>query len=344
MTKKLVLGFSIIILLLQLLFISYINYNGFVDLQIITSNSLISDKSVSLVFRAGDEPLLYELLELIKLYPDITLLSKLYNFDNLIVWGLCGNCYLDNNANLLINGTFFVKDDFFKEDFKAVVGKNVLNSDSCFLDKNEKIYFKFNNNNYEVIGVISSNISNMLDNTVFVNLDSLNIEFLNKFIIDGTDNKVIDKTVNSIKQEYNVDIISENNNFVERYIFNNVDKHILNIFMVIFISILIITLSMFILHYYSEEIKVKRIIGISFKRIFFDLFKNILVLTLVNTILFVAVYTIIYYNVLQKIHLFFYSFHVIIFSCIILIIIGLIIYLYMLISNKFFSMLGKFYF
>ncbi|QSX05743.1 ABC transporter permease [Sedimentibacter sp. zth1] len=336
MTKKLVLGFSIIILLLQLLFISYINYNDFVDLQIITSNSLISDQSVSLILRAGDVPQLYELLELIKIYPDITLLSKLYNFDNLVVWGLCGNCYLDNNANSLINGRFFAKDDFFKEDFKAVVSENILNSDNCYLDKNEKIYFKFNNNNYEVIGVISSNISNMLDNTVFVNLDSLNIEFLNKFIIDGTDNEVIDNAVNSIIQEYNVDIISENNNFVERYIFNDVDKHILSIFMVIFISILIITLSMFILHYYSEEIKVKRIIGISFKRILSDLLKNIITLTLINTAFFVTVYTIIYYKVLQEIHLCFYFSHVIIFSCIILIIISWIIYLYMLISNNFF--------
>ena len=181
MTRKLVLGFSTIIILLESLLISYINYSDFIDLQIITSNLLISDKSVTVIFKEDHVPPVYEL---INRYPDITLLSELYNYPDLQVWGLCGNCYLDSKTNSLIKGTFFKKDDFFKKNFKAVVGKNVLNSGNCFEDKNGKNYFIFNNNYYEVIGSISSNISNMLDNTAFVNLDSFNINF-RRFIIDS---------------------------------------------------------------------------------------------------------------------------------------------------------------
>lgn len=336
MTKKLVLGFSTIIFLLQLLFISYINYIDFIDLQITISNSLISDKSVSFIFRKNKTPSLYEFSELLEPYSDITLLSELHNFNNLRVWGIYGDCHLDNNANSLINGAFFMKEDFLKGNFKAVIGENILNSDNCFLDENGKTYFKFNNNNYEVVGTIDTNITKMLDNTAFLNLDSFNIECLSKFVIDGIDSNVINNTVNRIKQKYNIDIIKEDDNFIERYMFDDIDKHTLNVFIIVFISILIITLLMFTLRYYKEEIMVKRIIGISFKKILFDLFKNIFVLALMNTAFFVSGYIIIYYNILQKIHLSFYCVHLIIFSCTIFLIMFLFIYLYMIISNNFF--------
>lgn len=336
MTKKLVLSFSTMILLLQLLFISYINYNDYIDLQIITSNSLISDKSVSFIFRKDKAESLNELSELIESYPNITLLSELCNFSDLRVWAIYGDCFLENNVKSLINGNFFVKDDFFKQDFKAVVGEDILNSNNCFIDKNGKTYFKFIDNNFEAIGVISTDITEMLNNTVFVNLDSINIEFLNRYVIDGKDPKAINSAVNSIRQKYSVDIVKENNNFIKRYIFNNVDRHILNDYIIIFINILMATLPMFTLCYYNEEIKVKRIIGINFNRVLIDLLKNISVLTLINTAIFASIYLIIYHNFLQKLHLCFYYFHLIAFSFVVLIFMSLIIYLYMLISNNFF--------
>lgn len=333
MTKKIVLGFSTLFILLELLLISYISYIDFIDLQIITANSLISDKSTTVFFKEDHVPTIFEL---INSNPDITLVSELYNYPDLRVWGLCGSCYLDNKINSMIKGSFFKKDDFFKKDFKAVVGKNILNSNNCFKDKNGKIYFKFYKNNYEVIGSISSNISNMLDNMAFVNLDSLKVKF-RKFIIDGANNKSIVTAINNIQKEYDVDIIREkNSNFMERYIFNDVDKNILNTLVIIFISILIVALSMSILHFYREEINVKRIIGISFRRILFNLFEDIIFLTVINTALVITIYSIIYYIFLKNIHLGFYFLSLIIFSLIMLIAISLIIYVYMLISNKFF--------
>lgn len=333
MTKKLVLGFSIIIVLLESLFISYINYRDFIDLQITTSNSLISDKSVVVFFKEDHVPSVYEL---INRYPDITLFAELYNYPDLRVWGICGNSYLDSKTNSLIVGTFFKTDDFFKKNFKAVIGKNVLSSNNCFEDNKGKRYFVFNDNHYEVIGSISSNISNTLDNTAFVNLDSFNIKF-RKFIIDSSNSQSIVTTIHNMQKEYAVDILREDNtNFIERYLFNDVDIHIFNILVIIFISILIIALSMFTLHYYSEEIKVKRIIGISFKRILFNLLQDIIFLTVVNTVFVVTLYSVIYYTVFQNIHLSFYFYFLIIFSFIILMTICLIIYLYILISNNFF--------
>lgn len=333
MTKKLILGFSTIFILLELIFISYINYIAFIDLQIIISDSLISDKSVTVIFKGDHVPSVYEL---INRYPDITLLSKIHNYPDMQIWGLCGNCYLDSKTNSLIKGTFFQKNDFFKENLKAVVGKNILNSDYCSEDRNGKKYFIFNNNHYEVIGYISSNISNMLDNTAFINLDSFNTR-LRKFVIDSSNSQSIITTINSIKKEYDVDIVRENNNnFIERYIFNDVDKNMLNILVVLFISILMAVLSMFTLHYYSEEIKVKRIIGICFKNIIFNVLENIIFLTVVSTAFVATIYAIIYYTLFQNNHLSFYLLPLIIFSLIILTVICLITYLYMFVTNNLF--------
>lgn len=330
MTKKLFLGFSTICILLEVLLISYSSYLDFIDLQILTSNSLISDKSVSLFFKKDRVPPVYDL---INRYHDVTILSELYNNSDLRVWGICGNCYLDSKTSSLISGTFFKKDDFFKKAFKAVVGKNVLNSNNTFEDKYGKKYFKFNNNYYEIIGSICSNISNMLDNTVFVNLDSFNIKF-HKLIIDSANSRSIATAVNSIKREYDTDMIRENNNFIERYIFNDVDKNALNILFIIFVCILVILLAMFTLHHYSEEIKVERIIGISFSRILFNLLKDIIFMMVVNTAFVFVIYTIVYCIFFQNIHLSFYLLSLIIFSFITLTAICITIYLYMIISNN----------
>ncbi|MGF7060417.1 hypothetical protein [Brassicibacter mesophilus] len=333
MTKKLVMGFSIIIILLESLFISYISYTDFINLQIITANSLMSDKSVTVLFKEGNIAL--PLHKLINRYPDITILSELYNYPDLRVWGICGNSFLDSRTNSFIEGTFFNKGDFFKKEFKAVVGKNVINSDNCFEDNNGKKYFVFYDNYYEVIGYISSDISNMLDNTAFVNLDSFDVK-LRGFIIDSAKSSSIVTAVNSLKKEYDVDIIRENDNFIERYIFNDVDRHILNIIVTIFASILTITLLMFTLRYYSEEIKVKRIIGISFKSILYDLIRSVIFLTAVNIAFVVTIYAIIYYIFLQNIYIGFYFHSLIIFSFTILTTICLAIYVCMLISNNLF--------
>lgn len=334
MTRRLVFGFSLIIVLLETLFISYMSYNNFINLQIIVSNSFISDKAITVFFKKdGAVPSLYELTNR---YPYAVFLLELYNNPDLHVWGICGNHFLDSKSSSLIEGRFFEKNDFFKGSFRAVLGKNVLNSDNCIEGKDGKKYFILYDNYYEVIGSISSNITNMLDNTAFVNLDSFDIK-LCKYVIDSVNSKSIVTTINSMQKEYNVDIVRKNStNLIERYIFNDVDKNILDFLVAVFIVMLIIMLTMFTLRYYSEEIKVIRILGISFKRIFLNLIKNIILLTLVNTTFVVIIYAFIYYIFFQKVHLDFYFYSLILFLFIVLAVICLIMYLYLLISNKLF--------
>lgn len=330
-TKRFVLGFSTINVMLFVLIISYISYIEFIDLQIITSNSLISDKAVTVIFKDDNTP---DIKKLLSSYPDITLFAKLYYNPEMQVWGLCSNYNLDNKINKLIKGSFFRKSKFFKNDFKAVVGKNVLNSNSCFEDEEGKRFFEFINSNYEVIGYIHSDISNMLDNTAFVNLDSFDVKF-NRLIIDGLSKQCIDTAIKSIQNDYNVNIVKEDNsNFIQRYLFNDTDKQILNTLIIIFIIVLILLLSVFTLYYYNEEIKVMRILGISFKRILFDLFKNIIALMIVNTTFLITIYSIAYYSFLKNIHLSFNIFPSILLFISILVFIGLAIYLFMLLSNK----------
>lgn len=333
MTKKLVVGFSIIIILLESLLIAYISYTDLVNLQIITSNTFISEKAYTVLFKEGNVgPPLHQL---INRYPNITILSKLYSYPDLQVWGICGKSFLDIESSSVIEGRFFNKEDFFNKEFKAVVGKNVLSSENYFENDNGKKYFRFYNNDYEVIGHISSNVSNMLDNTVFVNLDSFDGK-LGGFIIDSSKSSNITTIVNGLKREYDVNIIRKDDNFIKRYIFNDEDRYILYILVTIFATMLMIILLIFTLHYYSEEVKVKRIIGTSFKNIFLDMFRSVTFLTVVTTIFVAIIYAISYSIFLKSIHIGFYFHMLVIVSLTILVIITITVYVWMFVSNNLF--------
>ncbi len=322
------------ILLMETIFIGYINYLNIVKIQKLASNSLMSDNAITVLFEKQEVP---SLRDLVNEYPDIAILSTVYDYPDMKVFGICGNCNIDSDAYALIEGNFFTKHDFFNGFNKAVVGRNILNSNNCVEDQQGNKYFVFESTKYQIIGVFSSTISNMLDNIAYINLESINNNF-RKITIDSTN---CQKAVKEIQKNNDIKIIKENNtHFMERYLFNDHDEFVLNVLVIVFIGILIILISLFVLYNYREELNVERIIGVNFKNIWFDLLKNITFLIAVNVSFDFLIYVGIYLKFFQNFRLKFYFFYFSEFSIIIYAILCLIIYIYMRISNHFFIRTG----
>jgi hypothetical protein len=330
MVKKFIFGFSTIVVLLEALLIFYLSYNDFIHLQIFLSNSLMSKASVTVYFKQDSIP---PLKELTSRYPNVRFMSQLANTEETQVWGLCGNTDLNDEVTALINGEFFQKKDFFINKRKAVVGNKIYQDESVQKEDGKK-HFSFFKQDYEIIASIGVRTNHMLDNTAFVNLDSVDTSTIRKYTIDGASSSYVNAAVQDMQQKYGVEVLTENNNFIERYLFSGSDLQMLTVLVTFFICILMFVLFLFTVHFYHEEIQVKRIIGVCFKRIFLDLLRNILVLIGASTALAVVAYTSLYFIVLKNFHLHFYVIHFLLFAVMICAVMCVMLFLYMILSHK----------
>lgn len=330
MAKKLILGFSTLVVLLEALLVFYLSYNNFIHLQILLSNSLMSKVSVTVYFKQGPIP---PLRELTAGYPNVRFLAQLENTEEIQVWGLCGNTDLSDEVTMLVNGRFFQKKDFFTNTRTAVVGDKIFQNESIKKSDGRK-YFDFLNQDYEVIASSAVRTNHMLDNTAFVNLDSVDTSTIRKYTIDGVTGQYVNDAVQNLQKKYGVEVLTENNNFIERYLFSESDQQMLTVLVALFLCILVFVLFLFTLHFYHEEIQVKRIIGVCFKRIFLDLVRNILALIGSGTAFAVVAYTALYFLFLRQFNLHFYVVHLLLFSAAISAIMCAMLFLYMMLSHK----------
>lgn len=316
------------------------HYVGFVNLQIIASNSLISKHAVSIVFKQthmlkmSD---LDELEELIRQYPKINVFSELKKNDHMNVWGVIGNGYLPNNADSLIDGIFLNKNDALKQSFVAVVGKNILNSDACYLNETKTNYFKFNNKNYEIQGTILPYYNSMLNNTAFVDLVAAcegDDSVIQKIIVDGNDPSDIYAVRDYILQRYDAHEVKENNNFIERYIYNDAALGSLNALVAIFLGLFLIALVMLFLRNYNQEVKIKIVLGISSRIILHDLCKSIFILAITNISFFCIAYLVAYYTFLRGFSSQIYLLYPLAATCVIIAVLVITVFVYVLLSNR----------
>lgn len=335
--KRLIFGFSSLFLLLELLLMGFINYIGYINIQVALSNALISSRAQSLIFRKNSFP---ELSEFVENYSDITVFAKLDFIPEFTLWGICGSCQLESEIERCVSGEFFQKEDFFKQKKKAVVGENVLSSKYCTIDETGKRQFYCLNEAYEIAGVFSSSGNDMLKDVVFINLDAISDSIPSKITIDAIDKRVINRTITELQKEYTIDLITENDNFVQRYILYEVDAQLLQTLVMILIGILMIVLAIFILYCYHKEIRVRQLLGLKRQQIYWELLKNILCLTGINTAIGLMGYTIFYLVVLQRLYFRFYIWNFLIYSFGILVIIAAVVYLYLILSYQIFHKNG----
>lgn len=331
MAKKLVLGFSSLFLLLEILFVGFITYTSYIDLQTTLSNSLISSKAKTVIFREKQLPLLSEFVES---YPNIMISVQLEDSPELGVVGVCGNPQLKKNIRECISGDYFGKGDFFKKENKAILGKDIINSELCFVDSSGKKQFNYNNSLYEIIGEFSPKVSEMLNKTAFINLDSIFTDIPNIITIDSVTNQSVSKATLNIQKSYSVDFIPQNNNFIERYLLNGLNIQTLQTFVMFFIVSLVVMLAVFSLYYYNQEIKVKQMLGFKHQQIYRDLYGIILLLTSTNILIVLASYTMLYFFVLRSMQLEFCLIYVLFLSLSVLTVVELIVYLYIVFSYR----------
>lgn len=178
----------------------------------------------------------------------------------------------DFNAPPVISGRFFKPDDFSENKNIAVVGKN--RTDEIFELKNKK-YIKYQEQNFEVVGIVGTEKSSVLNSTEFVScgkniatttpvftldINQSNSEELIKNIEDGLDDKGF--------------ILSRMNAPTNAYIAlnqNDVGTNIILFALICFaLSILIISIEW--INYFSSQITIERLLGFKFFIIFSRVF------------------------------------------------------------------------
>lgn len=330
MNTKIFLKFIIIFILIQSLFLAQTIYTDYVNLQVQFSNYQISDKAVTIILSEQENADIIDLKETFKSYNDISILSTVYKSSDLEVCGFIGKeLFLrlirdkDNASKYNLNNI-------------AVIGQNIADSENCFIDKNQDMYFKFNNREYLVVEVISTDISNMLSNTAFVKFNDYDSLSNLKITVDGSTSDNIDSVVNCIKQEYLAYTVNENNNFIERTILNKDDIKFIGILVYIFMFILFAAIFVIIVLHYKKEVKVKCIIGFSFYRIFLNIEKYITLFIGVSTCIVVIVYSILYKFLLFNFFIKMNLYYLIMFTLALYLMLSVLIYIYYCVTTKIF--------
>ncbi len=334
--KKLTLVFSLLLIFMELLWISYFSYNDFMALQLLMSNNLQSSNAVSVAFKEDSY-----IPKLAKLYDEnITIFSEVYKNECFTVIGVYGKIHSLHEYNSIILGDLFLEPDFSHDIPKAIVGKNILQNKNLYLtDTNGNSFIEIAGSKYEVIGQIDPSISDMLNNTIFINLYEQE-ETPQTIIIDCKDNNLLDNYVANLNKNYQINIYKENNNFIQRYIFDRSDKSVLDLLVLIFSIVLTASITMIYVLGHRDEVIVKKIIGVNRKTILLELISRLVVLFLSNTIVIVFIYNIIYQLMIRKYHLILntYNLLIVVTIDICIICIALILYIYGL--NKHFDKYG----
>lgn len=281
MRVRLLMFYVITFLLIQSLFMFSIQLLSYIDIQFLIGNNLISERASVIIF--DDDNNIPTIDEIIKINDQnqTSIFSKIEVIAPFEVYGYLGNGNL-KYLRQIVSGNFIDTTNSNKPKYQIVIGESVEVTD------NNIVFF---GDEYQVINVISSKISSQLNNTIFINLNHYQNK-IDKIYIDGKNQKDINKTTNTLLEEYNCRLIYENSFFVTKTILDEYKPIIyLNLAMVVFLIVIFI---IFLFLYYQNEIKIKYIVGFNVREIMHDIIKEITILSIIGTLIFSFFYTIIY--------------------------------------------------
>lgn len=253
----------ICLFLLCTVIVAHVVYITYVETQITISNQMMSDHSATLILNNDHIFDTDDFINITNNEKDICITSKVYQSDELTVYLYWGDFFLSKiNYNKDTDGIAFV-------------GQGVISTEHCYLNLKKETIFKYDNVEY-VAEVINIKSNSMLNNVAILKSNAGNSQAINKISIDGASQKAVDKVSDYLIQKYNARRIYEDNNFVERYMFNSYDTSVFMYTAFLLEVILCITSIMVIIVYYNDEVKIKNIIGISFCYIIKDILKSLL--------------------------------------------------------------------
>lgn len=172
-----------------------------------------------------------------------------------------------------INTPYLKKGHFFsKEDFKRGIKLAVVGEDIPTIERNGKQFFDFNNESYEVIGILGYRMPTKLDRMVMLTLNDNLLQATQQFSISGSNLQLNYNFLGNEKLFGKVYVIDKKT-FSILHIIDSTNSHIITSAM----FIIIITLNTFILVYFwlvnkNNEIIIKKINGFTYSQILADLY------------------------------------------------------------------------
>lgn len=202
------------------------------------------------------------------------------------------------SPHIIIQGRFFNESDFLNNEKKAVIGIDLLNNTFQY---NSNRYIKIKEQNYKIIGIMGYEEKTMLDNYIFVNLDSYEDQNAKEYYIDSSNEMNIKRTLTNLNEIGNVDIILDKLNGINRlFKYNQVN----NIILLLFLSLAIV---LFFAKYYFftisiiPELRTYEIIGFSKKEIYNLIIRKTLISEFFILVISILIYSIIFFS-LGNIH------------------------------------------
>ncbi|WP_181150887.1 ABC transporter permease [Paenibacillus sp. PCH8] len=105
--------------------------------------------------------------------------------------------YFDNQTYVpqMVEGRFFRKEDFYDKEKLAVVGKEIQRSELKY--KNGKLYYIYNNDEFEVIGTMGASHLTEIDKTILLSMNGLSSDENREtgiFVLSASDLSSVTKT------------------------------------------------------------------------------------------------------------------------------------------------------
>lgn len=208
---------------------------------------------------------------------------------------LCGDAY---ESPPIKSGRFFRSSDFEDNRNYAVIGENML---EYVYYINDKRYFKFNNDYYEIIGILGLDRETSLDEMVLLSYNSKTEDISRFYTIDGNNKFCIN---NFTIQNYFTDnfvIVESKESGAARVI----NLNIMDFLIIILVAVFFILSFAAVLLYWNKKNQyqffIRKMMGQSFIYIFINLIRDLFILNLIGFCLAAAVYFIFFENNLKAV-------------------------------------------
>ncbi|MGW8956239.1 ABC transporter permease [Paenibacillus sp. NPDC055715] len=172
-TRSSTLWVAILYVLLGLIVVSFSYYQVKQNEINTLSRSLYNEDSIFFTLKSHEKPMDWSKIDTSQSY---TIFSELETIKVKHEIQDIRAIYFKNDTYLppMVSGRYFSNRDFYNNKRFAVIGKNVdrINTKK----QNDKYYYKYQDENFEIIGTMGAEYSSKLDNTILLNIDGVGSE------------------------------------------------------------------------------------------------------------------------------------------------------------------------
>lgn len=267
-TRSSTLWVATLYLLLGLIVASFSYYQVKQNELNALSRSLYNENSIPFIVKNHEKPVDWSKIDTSQSY---TIFAELETIKVKSELQDIRGIYFKNDTYFppLVSGRFFNHTDFYNNKKVAVIGKNVDKTNVT--EKNNKYYYQYQSENYEIIGTMGAEYSSKLDNTILLNIDGVSSESLqSKFhVLDISKNPITPDGVLKFKDNtLSVNVFDRGDSGSTR----SLNMDVFHLMILIFIILILISSSFIFTYYWIEKKKTEILIlwqsGITTNQIF----------------------------------------------------------------------------